>query len=139
MWEGEKLQLPIYLKAAHSFLKKKYQNLQMGGGILYGLKKEQEIQKRITFIRKDVDVSPLKPTKNSIFPNEEYQTNDTPASLEDFIQRTFNFTVKYIKNIRKGEFPHTEDDKKCRNWDGTTCVYMPLCRVNRKRQKINVC
>ena len=110
----------------------------MGGGILYALKKEQEIQKWITFIRKEVDVSPLKPTKKYVFPTEEYQINKVPATLENFIQRTFDFAVKYIKNIRTGRFPHTEDNKKCRSWDGTTCAYMPLCRVNRKRKMVDI-
>ncbi len=130
MWEGEVLQLPIYLKAGHHILEQKYENLEKVGGAIYLLKKAKEIQKKILFWDQSFMFGEPEPSKSALIPNDKYSIDNTPATLDDFIERSLNFATGYIRDIRRGRFPHTSEKKNCIRWDGTQCDFLPLCRVN---------
>ena len=130
MWNGQRLQLPIYLKAAQSVLKKLYPALHADGGAYYLLRSEADIDKKIIFIRENHGVGEVETNKSVQFPSEKFKTDDMPTSLEDLIDRTYNFAISYIRQIQQGKFPHTDDQSKCREPNGKFCQYLPVCRVN---------
>ncbi len=131
MWEGRKLQLPLYLKAAFDFLREKYrQDLFMAGGCFYSIRSVHQIEKKIVFLDKYQKIADVKLNKNALFPNDKYSNEDAPITLEDFVERCLSFAARYIDSIREGKFPPTDDKKNCRNSQGGFCPYLPLCRIN---------
>ncbi|MBN2365130.1 MAG: PD-(D/E)XK nuclease family protein [Calditrichaeota bacterium] len=134
MWEGLRLQLPIYLKAAGEILKNEKIKIRPGGGAFYSLKKENDIEKKIVFADKDSVLQPPLVTESARFPGNKYSIDNKPASLEDFLERIMQFAVKYIRDIKSGRFVHTTDKKQCVGWNGRLCDYLPVCRVNQAKQ-----
>ncbi|MEJ2634198.1 MAG: PD-(D/E)XK nuclease family protein [Calditrichia bacterium] len=134
IWEGQNLQLPIYLKAVFDLLKDQYPVLDMAGGAYYSLKREQDIRKKIAFLDSRLSVGSTEAGKSVILPNDKYAVDDVPVSLEEFLERSLEFAAGYIRNIRSGKFPHTMDESQCRGWNGRVCKYLPLCRVNWRKQ-----
>lgn len=134
MWDGQRLQLPLYLLAVHHHLKKTYPKLKMAGGAFYALGRENEIEKKIIFLdnkRKIVDQDLFKSAR---FPNEKLRIDNSPASLNQFLQRVMDHTIGYIRNIREGKFSHTPDESHCKSRNGKLCEYLPVCRVNWMKQ-----
>ncbi len=135
MWEGMRLQLPIYLKAALDLLRDQYENLEPAGGVYYELRKATEINKRMVFMDSNAAIGTMRVGKSALLPNDKYVLEKGPASLQDFIQHTFEFAVQYIRGIRAGHFPHTTDESRCKSWNKKNCQFLPLCRVNWQKQK----
>jgi ATP-dependent helicase/nuclease subunit B len=130
IWEGQRLQLPIYLAAVYRLLSQKYRHLAMGGGAFYGLRNEKDIEKRVIFWDGNRTLGSARLSGSSRLPNEKFTEDEHPVTLEELVERSFRFAVGYIRAIRKGQFPHTQETERCRRWDGTLCEYLPLCRVN---------
>jgi ATP-dependent helicase/nuclease subunit B len=138
IWEGQRLQLPIYLAAVYHLLHKNYPNMVMGGGAFYGLRSEKDIEKRVVFWDGNLSLGSARLSSSARLPNEKYTEDGHPVTLEELVARSFRFAIGYIGGIRKGEFPHTPETDRCRRWDGTLCEYLPLCRVNwNKLRRIN--
>jgi ATP-dependent helicase/DNAse subunit B len=135
MWNGERLQLPIYLKAAQGLLQSKKISLQIGGAAFYVIRKGKEIEKKVVFLDRTAILGAIKLSSSTPFPNDKYVVDGNPQTIPQFIDRVFNYSADYILNIRKGHFQHTEDPKKCRRWDGKVCDFMPLCKVNWRKQQ----
>lgn len=136
IWQGEKLQLPIYLHAACELLKDNHSNLSMGGGAFYILKIGKKIIKKIVFIDHNHPVKHGEIDKRVVLPNDKYHINGNPQTLIQLTERTLNFAMEYISGIREGKFSHTLDERKCRRWDGKLCEMFPMCKVNRKKQAL---
>jgi len=130
IWKGERLQLPIYLKMVFELLKNQYQNLHMAGGVFYSLKKEADIEKKLVFAQPNIPEITTAEIKTVNFPNDKFLVEQRPLSLEQFVDYIFSYAVGYIDDIRRGKFPHTLDQSKCRRWDGSWCEYFSVCRVN---------
>jgi ATP-dependent helicase/DNAse subunit B len=138
MWNGERLQLPIYLKAAQELLQNKKFPLNMGGAAFYVIRKGKEIEKKIVFLDQSASLGAIKVKPSAHFPNDKYLVEGDRQTIQQFIDRVLNFSADYILNIRKANFQHTEDPKKCQRWDGKACDFMPLCKVNWRNQKTNI-
>lgn len=134
IWNGEELQLPVYLKAVFDLLRKDYPNLEMAGGAYYSLKRSPEIRKKITFLDGRIWIGDIKLSKKQIFPNKNYLKEGTPAHLEEFIEQCFEYTIRYMNAIRVGRFPHTLNDNRCFTGRNRECKFLPLCRLNRFKQ-----
>jgi ATP-dependent helicase/DNAse subunit B len=134
MWDGQRLQLPLYLLAIHHHLKKTYPKLKMAGGAFYALGRENEIEKKITFLDDKQKVVAGELFKSARFPNQKFKIDNSPASLNQFLQRVMDHTVGYIRDIREGNFSHTLDESHCKSRDGKLCEYLPLCRVSWMKQ-----
>ncbi len=130
IWNGEHLQLPIYLKAIYHLLKKKYPQLTMGGGAFYALKKEKDIEKRVVFLDRNCSVGSVGLSGSAQFPNDKYSEDQQPVTIDRLLERSLRFATAYIRSIRSGNFPHTGEVGRCRRWDGKMCEYLPLCRVS---------
>lgn len=136
MWEGEKLQLPLYLAAVRQILSSHYKKLKLAGGAFYRIKNEKELGKRVVFIDKDLFVGKIKIVNSAKFPNDKYTENDTPVTLDQFLNRILSFSIGNIKAIQAGHFQHTINRDKCERWGGTSCGYLPLCRVSWYKQSM---
>jgi len=133
MWEGQKLQLPLYLKAVHHLLQDKYSKLKMAGGAFYGLKNAQDIEKKIAFQDRAQSLTEQKISKYSQFPNKMLDKNQE-ISFEQFLEVVLKYAAGYITGIRQGHFSHTPNAEKCRGWDGKICNYRSLCKLNSFKQ-----
>jgi ATP-dependent helicase/DNAse subunit B len=133
MWNGEKLQLPIYLRAAQEMLKKQYPQISMGGGAFYVLRLGKGIEKKIVFLDGDARIVEAEVNKRIVFPNDTYQLEGVPQTLRQFTDRSLHFALTYIDGIQQGSFTHTRDENNCRRWDGKFCEFLPICRVRWKR------
>ncbi|UCF65049.1 MAG: PD-(D/E)XK nuclease family protein [bacterium] len=134
MWDGQRLQLPIYLMAVYHQLIQKYPELKMGGGAFYALGRENEIEKRVIFMDKEYNFVDQDLSKYAGLPNQKYLIENSPATLQDFINLVLDHAVSYIREIRKGNFVHTADSSRCRSRNGKMCDYFPVCRVNALKQ-----
>ncbi len=133
MWRGESLQLPIYLQAATHFLQKNHPAITMGGAAYYQLKNVHEISKKMVFCSDGVQILEKPKNRMVVLPDKRFTEGDQPLTLEEFVQRTFRFAVQYIREIRRGRFPHTLKAANCHNFWGE-CPYLPLCRLNADKQ-----
>jgi ATP-dependent helicase/DNAse subunit B len=134
MWEGERLQLPLYLQAVYQILQKKYPNLKMSGGAFYSLKSANEIEKKIAFADQHFAPEGQKISASARFPNTVLGDSGKALSLEQFLDHVIQRAVSYIDRIREGEFPHTPDPKHCSSWDGSSCPYRAICKLNSFKQ-----
>jgi ATP-dependent helicase/DNAse subunit B len=134
MWEGQKLQLPLYLKAVHHLLKDRYPKLKMAGGAFYGLKNSANIEKKIAFVDRAHSLAGQKISKFAQLPNDVLDKNGNSVSFEQFLEAVIKYAASYIKDIRLGSFPHTSDADKCTGWDGKICEYRSLCKLNTFKQ-----
>jgi len=134
MWEGQRLQLPIYLQAVYNQLKQKYPELKMGGGAFYALGRENEIEKRVVFMDDEYRSVIQDLSKYALLPNQKYQLENSPVTLKDFVNVVLDHAASYIREIRKGNFLHTPDSSRCRSRNGKMCDYFPVCRVNGLKQ-----
>ena len=134
MWEGQRLQLPIYLLAVYTQLQQQYPDLKMGGGAFYALGHENEIEKRVVFMDNAYNFVDQNLSPNVRLPNEKYQQENSPATLDDFLKLVLNHAVSYIRLIRKGKFGHTPDSSRCKSRNGRICDFFPICRVNALKQ-----
>ena len=135
MWEGESLQLPLYLKTLQELLAHKYPGLEMAGAAYYSVGKE--IEKRVVFSDADkvITAGDDKAVKISLqLPGEKFLVGTTPATLQDFVARSFQFAAQYIRGMRNGQFPHTLNKDHCQKWGSPGCPYRALCRVGWGRQ-----
>jgi hypothetical protein len=130
IWEGERLQLPIYLKMVFELLKSHYQNLHMAGGVFYSLKKETDIEKKLVFAQQNITELTTAEIKTVNFPNDKFLFEQHPLSLAQLVDYIFGYAIDYINHIRQGKFSHTLEQSRCRRWDGSWCEYFPVCRVN---------
>ncbi len=133
IWEGKSLQLPVYLQAAAELLKEEDSRIFPVGGTYYLLKDESNIEKKIVFCDQAA-AEGLKISRNGKFPNSDFTVEEQPATLRDLIRRSFSFAVGYIRAIREGNFPHTQDSNACRYGNNIDCRFLPLCRLNRAKQ-----
>ena len=133
MWEGQKLQLPLYLKAVHHLLLDKYSKLKMVGGAFYGLKNALNIEKKIAFQNRAHPLTDQKMSKYSQFPNDVLDKNQE-ISFEQFLEGVLKYAAGYITGIRQGHYSHTPNAEKCRGWDGKICDYRSLCKLNSFKQ-----
>jgi len=135
MWEGERLQLPVYLAAAEQLLSSTHKKLHPAGGAFYQIKSEQDLEKKIVFKDVSSDIGPVKVSKSAQLPNDKYAEDGKPVNLQQFLERTISFAIDYIQGIRSGQFKHTIDESRCKRWDGKVCDFLPLCRVNWEKQR----
>jgi ATP-dependent helicase/DNAse subunit B len=135
MWEGEKLQLPIYLAAAEQLLSSIHKRLRPAGGAFYQIKSEQDLGKKIVFKETTSEIGPVKVSKSAQLPNDKYVENGKSLDLNRFLERSISFAIDYIHGIRAGQFKHTADESRCKRWDGKACDFLPLCRVNWEKQR----
>ena len=135
MWEGEKLQLPVYLAAAEQLLSSTHKKLHPAGGAFYQIKSEQDLEKKIVFKDVNSEIGPVKVSKSAQLPNDKYAEDGKPVNLQQFLERTISFAIDYIQGIRSGQFKHTPDESRCKRWDGKYCDFLPLCRVNWEKQR----
>ena len=130
---GKSLQLPIYLKAMIELLNQDNSNYYPLGAGYYQIKDEKEIKKEILFsepkFRNDTLVSKIK------FPTSELGNSLKEISLEDFLDRSISFAIKYANGIRRGKFIHNTNLSDCKTWSTQPCPFEPLCRVNESKLK----
>jgi RecB family exonuclease len=134
MWDGKKLQLPLYLLAVYNHLKSTYPKLKMAGGAFYGLGRENEIEKKIVFMDNKRKIVDQELFKSARFPNEKFKIDTSPASLKDFLEKVMDHAVGYIREIQNGIFTHTPDQSNCKSRNGKLCEYLPVCRVSWMKQ-----
>jgi hypothetical protein len=136
MWAGERLQLPLYLRAVYQVLQKNYPNLKMSGGAFYSLKSAKDIDKKIAFADQHFAPEGQKISVTARFPNSILGDSAEPLSLEQFLEHVIQQAGRYIDRIRGGDFPHTPDAKHCSNWDGSSCPYRAICKLNSYKQAV---
>jgi ATP-dependent helicase/DNAse subunit B len=134
MWDGQRLQLPIYLLAVYHQLKVKYPKLKVAGGAFYSLGRENKIEKKIVFMDDKSKIVDQDLYKSSRFPNSKFKIDNSAATLQEFMELVMAHAVGYIQKIRKGLFAHTLDDSRCRSRNGKLCEYLAVCRVNWMKQ-----
>ena len=134
MWDGKRLQLPLYLLAVHNHLKAKYPKLKMAGGAFYALGRENEIEKKVVFMDDKRKIFNQDLFKSARFPNDKFRINNSPASLKEFLELVIDNAVGYIRKIRGGNYTHTPEESNCRSRNGKLCEYLPVCKVNWMKQ-----
>lgn len=130
---GKSLQLPVYLKAMIELLNQSNSNYYPLGAGYYQIKDEKEIKKEILFsepkFREDTLVSKIE------FPTPKLGSGLEEISLNDFLDISISFAIKYAKGIRRGKFLHNTNLIDCRTWSTQPCAFKPLCRVNESKLK----
>lgn len=128
---GKSLQLPVYLKAMNDLLNQDNSNYYPLGAGYYQIKDEKEIKKEIVFsepkFRNDTMVSKIE------FPTQKFGGGLEEMSLEDFLDRSVSFAIKYANGIQQGKFIHHTNMGDCKNWSSPVCPFEPLCRVNQSK------
>lgn len=130
MLRGEKLQLPLYLKAAKNLLEKKEKNLRMSGGVLYSIKEAQSIEKKVIFVDAEENLGKVRIARGARLLHESEQNEDSLPGFNEFIDQSFLYASDYIRSVRNGEFPFTKEKKRCVGWRNKSCEFWPLCRRN---------
>jgi ATP-dependent helicase/DNAse subunit B len=130
---GKSLQLPIYLKAMIELLNEDNSNYYPLGAGYYQIKDEKEIKKEIIFSEPKFRDDAL--SSKIDFQNAKLDSSLKIISLNDFLDRSVSFAIKYVNDIRQGKFLHHTNMGDCKNWSSPVCAFEPLCRVNQSKLK----
>ena len=133
IYNGKSLQLPLYLMAISSLLKRGDLNLYPLGACYYQIKDEKEIKKEILFSEPKFSQDSI--NSKIVFPTTKLGSGLEEITLDSFLERSREFAVKYSNGIRQGKFMHHTNISDCKSWSSPICPFEPLCRVNQSKLK----
>jgi ATP-dependent helicase/nuclease subunit B len=133
IYNGKSLQLPLYLMAISSLLKKGNLTLYPLGACYYQIKDEKEIKKEILFSEPKFPEDTI--NSKIVFPTTKLGSGLEEITLDGFLERSRVFAVKYSNSIRQGKFMHHNNISDCKSWSSPVCPFEPLCRVNQSKLK----
>ena len=132
IFNGDSLQLPVYIAAANEILKKANRDIIPVCGAYYQMKDNENCGKFPVMV--DINKVPeLIKKGDARLPNKKFEVYGKALTFKEVIERSLNFVVTYVQAILTGNFQHTKNptDLRCSNY----CEFMTICRKDINKLK----
>ncbi len=126
--EGVSLQLPLYLLAVRQIMRAKRQNGVPVAAVYYGIKsnRDQDVKIRVMFADSAHMPEGFSPKRS--LPSDEISEDGRLWTLDDYLNRSLEFAIRYANAIRAGNFAHAEEATLCRRGEKNRCPIQAVCR-----------
>lgn len=125
---GISLQLPLYLLAARQIMLAKRQNGVPVAGVYYGIKSNRNQKIKIQVMFADAARAPEGFSPKRSLPSDEISDDGRLWTLDDYLNRSLEFAIRYATAIRAGDFSHAAEAALCRRGEKNRCPIQAVCR-----------